>query len=398
MLVSAIQGLYGQQMSYLQLDRIPLQADASTISCILQDQSGLIWMGSNAGLLSYDGYTIQSHFEYGKNSNVRIYCGVVAGDSIFLGADNGLLIYNYKTDHYVTAEVSFPNDVRSLAFYKNNLWIGTLNGLYRYTLDTHELKGFTPRNSHLPHDAVYSLLHTSDDELYIGTYDGVCRLDETGNDFYLIGIPAARREKNFFANTMLEDEERKCLWIGTEGELICLRYGGAESIPLFQDNSVKSLVFDVDKNLLIGTDNGLYIYNPTTGKHSHLFHDSRNSHSLSNNIVWSIFSDKDANIWLGTDNGVSLARNTHPYLFIPVWQLTHSSEGNLFHSIFRDSKGNYWLGGTDGLLFVEHGLINNNPQTRWYKMNKKIIRYPITAYAIFMKTGQGIYGLLQTVA
>lgn len=69
MLVSAIQGLYGQQMSYLQLDRIPLQADASTISCILQDQSGLIWMGSNAGLLSYDGYTIQSHFEYGKNSN-----------------------------------------------------------------------------------------------------------------------------------------------------------------------------------------------------------------------------------------------------------------------------------------------------------------------------------------
>ena len=97
MLVSAIQGLYGQQMSYLQLDRIPLQiqADASTISCILQDQSGLIWMGSNAGLLSYDGYTIQSHFEYGKNSNVRIYCGVVAGDSIFLGADNGLLIYNY---------------------------------------------------------------------------------------------------------------------------------------------------------------------------------------------------------------------------------------------------------------------------------------------------------------
>ena len=94
MLVSAIQGLYGQQMSYLQLDRIPLQADASTISCILQDQSGLIWMGSNAGLLSYDGYTIQSHFEYGKNSNVRIYCGVTAGDSIFLGADNGLLIYN----------------------------------------------------------------------------------------------------------------------------------------------------------------------------------------------------------------------------------------------------------------------------------------------------------------
>lgn len=367
-----------QQMSYMQLDRLPMQTDASTIGCILQDKSGLIWMGSNAGLFSYDGYNLQPHFEYGKSNNVRIYCGVTAGDSIFLGTDNGLLVYNYRTDQYLTPDVDFPGDVRSLVFHENNLWIGTLNGLYRYNSETRELKAFTPHNSQLPHAAVYSLLHTSEGELYIGTYDGFCRLDETGNNFYLIGIPAARREKNFFANTMLEDKERKCLWIGTEGELICykLRYGQTESISLFQDNSVKSLVFDADKNLLIGTDNGLYIYNPATRRHTHLFHDSRNNRSLSNNIVWSIFSDRDSNIWLGTDNGVSLARNTHPYLFIPIWQLTNSGEGNLFYSVYRDRKGNHWLGGTDGLLFVEQGSIDHNPKTRWYKMSKK--DYPLS--------------------
>ena len=59
-------------MSYMQLDRLPMQTDASTIGCILQDKSGLIWMGSNAGLFRYDGYNLQPHFEYGKRNNVRI--------------------------------------------------------------------------------------------------------------------------------------------------------------------------------------------------------------------------------------------------------------------------------------------------------------------------------------
>ena len=154
-------------------------------------------MGSNAGLFSYDGYNLQPHFEYGKSNNVRIYCGVTAGDSIFLGTDNGLLVYNYRTDQYLTPDVDFPGDVRSLVFHENDRGIGTLNGLYRYNSETRELKAFTPHNSQLPHAAVYSLLHTSEGELYIGTYDGFCRLDETGNNFYLIGIPAARREKKF---------------------------------------------------------------------------------------------------------------------------------------------------------------------------------------------------------
>ena len=115
LILQSLFSAFGQQISYLQLARIHNDTESSITSCFLQDPSGLIWFGSNAGLLSYDGYTAHAHFEYGTENNVRIYCGICIGDCFYLGTDNGILIYNYKTDHYLPAPVSFPPDVRSIA-------------------------------------------------------------------------------------------------------------------------------------------------------------------------------------------------------------------------------------------------------------------------------------------
>lgn len=52
-------GAYGQKVNYQQFDNIYLGAEASVISCFLQDSEGLIWIGSNKGLFSYDGYSTQ---------------------------------------------------------------------------------------------------------------------------------------------------------------------------------------------------------------------------------------------------------------------------------------------------------------------------------------------------
>lgn len=68
--------VYGQKVNYQQFDNIYLGAEASVISCFLQDSEGLIWVGSNKGLFSYDGYSTQQHFTYGERTNTRIYCGI----------------------------------------------------------------------------------------------------------------------------------------------------------------------------------------------------------------------------------------------------------------------------------------------------------------------------------
>ena len=45
---------YGQKVNYQQFENIYLGAEASVISCFLQDSEGLIWIGSNKGLATKD--------------------------------------------------------------------------------------------------------------------------------------------------------------------------------------------------------------------------------------------------------------------------------------------------------------------------------------------------------
>lgn len=115
---------YGQKVNYQQFENIYLGAEASVISCFLQDSEGLIWIGSNKGLFSYDGYSTQQHFTYGERNNTRIYCGIIADNTyLYLGTDNGILVYNYRTDKYEQPETDFPTDVRTMALQGDTLWI-----------------------------------------------------------------------------------------------------------------------------------------------------------------------------------------------------------------------------------------------------------------------------------
>lgn len=128
---------------------------------------------SDKGLFSYDGYSTQPHFIFGERSNTRIYCGeVVDSTYLYLGADNGLLIYNYRTDTYEEPGIDFPTDIRTLVMYDGLLWLGTLNGLYTYHPQTREISSV---KEGIPHQTIYSLIHSSDHQLYIGTYNGCCR-------------------------------------------------------------------------------------------------------------------------------------------------------------------------------------------------------------------------------
>lgn len=372
-----------QKPDYRLFENISLGTEASVISCFLQDTQGLIWIGSNKGLFSYDGYTAQPHFTFGERSNTRVYCGeVIDSTYLYLGADNGLLIYNYRTDTYEDVEVDFPTDIRTLVMYDGLLWLGTLNGLYTYHLRTHELSTITDE---LPHQTIYSLICSSDHQLYVGTYNGCCRYNSATGRFENIELPASRNKSNLFVNSLLEDTTRNCIWIGTEGCLFkyCPADGHIQRIDAFHDNSVKSMVLNGDGQLLVGTDNGLYIYKEGSPL-QHVVHDSRNLQSLSNNIVWTIYADRDWNVWLGTDYGISMSRSKESLHYIPISRITGSGEGNQFYSMLRDTQGDFWFGGTNGLIRfapssidgVEEQSTTEKKDVTWYKMGDK--RFPLS--------------------
>lgn len=352
---------------------IRLESDASVVNCFIQDNQGLIWIGTDKGLFSYDGYSVQSHFVYGQRSNSRIYCAVAPQEHLlYLGSDNGLLIYNYYTDKYEEPETVFPSDIRAMVCRDGILWLGTLNGLFTYDIENKKLERVISEGKHsLPHETIYSLIHTLDDKIFIGTYDGLSCYYPDEDRFETIPVPSTVNKSNLFVNSLLQDTVRDCIWIGTEGNLFKYTPSSEqiEQIELFRENSVKTMALDQLNNLLVGTDNGLYVYQ-NDRDYRHVVHDSRNSTSLSNNIIWTIFTDIEKNIWLGTDYGISLSRYNKNFRYIPISEVTGTGEGNHFYSLYKDSRDNFWFGGTNGLIRfrVKSGEFVN---PIWYKMGNR---------------------------
>ena len=100
-----------------------------------------------------------------------------------MGTDNGILIYNYRTDRYEQPATDFPTDVRTMALQGDTLWIGALNGLYTYQLQNRKLSPLDTKRNGLPHNTIYSIIRTGDNQIYVGTYNGLCRYIASNGKF-----------------------------------------------------------------------------------------------------------------------------------------------------------------------------------------------------------------------
>jgi signal transduction histidine kinase/ligand-binding sensor domain-containing protein/CheY-like chemotaxis protein/AraC-like DNA-binding protein len=346
-------------------ETIETDADANTVYSITEDSCGLMWVGSNQGLNLYDGYKLHHRYTVGEASNTHIYCAVERDSRFYLGGNNGLLIYDLRTDSYITSNARFPREIRAVAFEDDNLLIGSLNGLYRYNIAKDQLTHITRG---LPHNAVYAI--TADKHrpgnYYIGTYNGLGLLRRGSESLQTVNVAGNDKSTlNVFVNSLLYDSQRDVLWIGTEGALYCLSLKGTEktirTISALNGNSIKALAMNREGNIFIGTDNGLFTYDGTSTKH--YLHDSRIATSLSNNVVWCLYVDSRNNVWAGTEYNISVIADNQNFEVFPLSEITGRGDGNQIYNIFRDSASNLWLGGTNGL--IKCSLIDKS--STWFK-------------------------------
>ena len=203
--------------------------------------------------------------------------------------------------------------VRSLALFDGKLWIGTRDeGLYGYDFQSGELS----RKPLLrKRETVIYALEVAAGRLFIGAYEHLSCYDPTSGERHFIDLPD---EQSRMINSLLWDETEDCVWVGAEGLLFRydIRRGKLAEQSFLKGVSCKSLALDGKGNLLVGTDNGLYLYNKESAACRLIVHDSRNPHSLCNNIIWDLMCDGENNIWLATDQGVSLAQASAEYPFI----------------------------------------------------------------------------------
>lgn len=336
-------------------------AEASTVCSIAQDEQGMVWLGTEGGLYSYDGYRTIPHNTSANGTTIatRIHSMLVSHNIIYMGTERGLLVYDIRSGRYKQPLGQSPKDIRAVTLHQGRLWMGSATGLYSCDLKTNDVR---LENRHLHN--IYSLLSTRSG-LLVGTIGGLALLSPGGS---IRHIPIGNSPQPL-VNALAPDRGTNDVWIGTEGALYRYDWHTFQPVAPLTGNSIKSLALHGD-NIYAGTDNGMFIYNKVTNNVRHALHDSRSARSIANNIVWAVYNDRWGNLWAGTDQGVSQIQHHPFYTYIPLSDITNTGDGNCLHLIFRSTDNMLWLGGTNGLIAYSatHGFLpDKGADMAWYR-------------------------------
>ncbi len=179
-------------------------AQTARFVAITQDHDGMIWLGTDNGLYSYDGYHGYRHFQEHTFSNTRVNALGFEGRMLYLATGNGIL--KFDTEDYQYAETPA---MKAFADETKRKQLKELRVL--------DMKG---GKTDFGGD-VYALLSTPQG-LLVGSLAGL----HLGSRL----IPLRAGEQPL-VNALAYDAKRRCYWIGTEGALLLCRSAAQELLP-----------------------------------------------------------------------------------------------------------------------------------------------------------------------
>ena len=321
----------------------------NSISTIIQTNNGYLWLGTEEGLVRFDGI----HFSvYDKRNNAQILSNWIRalyedrnGNLWFGIHDGGLscLTKEGKFITYTTVDGLSNNTVFSICEDKDGaLWIGTNNGLNR--LLNGKFTKYSTQNGLA--DACINIVYADPggEYLWIGTKKGLNRLEN--NIFFVYTMKDGLTDN--FIRTLLPDAPGK-LWIGTNEGLNYLENGKFTVYTTkhgLSNDRISAIYKDSDGNLWIGTD-GVGLNRLCNGKFTFFSKELGFVNGLSSDIIKSIFEDREGSLWIGTDSG-GLNR-LKDGKFTP-YTTKENLSNNLVRVIYEDSQENLWIGTQGGGL------------------------------------------------
>jgi signal transduction histidine kinase/CheY-like chemotaxis protein/ligand-binding sensor domain-containing protein len=336
------------QEVWQQEDGLP-ENDVTTIT---QTRDGYIWLGTEAGLVRFDGV----RFSVFDKSNTPDFTSDYIrklheghDGSLWIGTDAGGIyqLKNGKIKAHPTSDGLSNDTVLAISESADgSLWIGTEgHGLGR--IKDGKFSRYTTKDG-LSDDFVWALMGSEDGSLWIGTNHGLNCLKDGKFTLYTTkdGLP-----NNVVWS--LGSGRGHGLWVGTGGGLCRMKDGRLQAFSGkdgVERNRVISLYEDRQGTLWLGTDgHGLErIENATISAFT-------TRQGLSNDTVSAIMEDDEGSLWLGTFGG-GLVRlkdaNFVTYANDPGLQ---SGETN---AVYQGRDGRMWIGtASRGLARIEGGKV-----------------------------------------
>ncbi|AFM02890.1 Y_Y_Y domain-containing protein,putative transcriptional regulator [Bernardetia litoralis DSM 6794] len=335
-------------------------------------QSGL-WVGTNGeGISNYNFLTFKNFNTQKDLIDNTILCLEEWKDNIWIGTPKGLSRYRRSVFRNYTQKdgllnVKINTLLKDTKNGQNTLWIGTDEGLAKFNLD---LGKITPISLPLPDVQILALESDVKNNLYIGTANGLFYWNiekkelrnfndkkNESNNYELI--------RNATINTLLIDKLGS-VWIGTNSQGL-LRY--IPNLEKFEalttkeglaSNSITALFEDKEGSLWVGMNRGGFLR-----LNDSKFTSYSTLEGLSDNLTNCIFTYSDKNqaqnqIWIGTQSdGISIFNQNYTFSYLTIKNgLPHNHVRSITATKNANNEAIFWIGTYGG------GMAKYNSQTK----------------------------------
>jgi len=347
----------------------------NTVRTILQGKDGYMWVGTEEGLVRFDGVRFEvfdrQRVKELQNNRIMVLCqGREARLWIGTGG-GGLTFLDTKTGAFGTFTTKHGlSDDQVNALYEDSrgvLWIGTGGGLNR--LEDGKFTVYTTEQG-LSGDNITCLLEDVSGNLWIGTGDSGLNCLKDG----VFTVYTAKHGLSADNIASLFADRDGNLWIGTDGGgLNCLEKGKFKVYTTksgLAADTIRCIHEDRAGSLWFGTaSGGLNRLKYSSRKDGTFIFDTLTSdQGLSDNRVRSVYEDAEGSLWIGTDSG-GLNR-LKDGKFIP-FAAEQGLPGNVVWSVSEGRRGTMWIGTRSSGAYLmnfpdftayttEQGLSNND--------------------------------------
>ncbi len=308
------------------------------ISKLLVTRDGRLWIGSAAGLASWKDGRLVSYPEFAGHSVGSLIEG--AHGTVWAGSvavPTARLCAIGTTVECDGQDGRLGNGVYASFGERDTLWVGAASGLWRWT----------PRpaaNYVMPTRSVNDLLRGADGTLLIATLGGIRQLAGDA----LVPYPIPGVDSPFNAQRLLLDRQ-KGLWIGTTDRgLIHVHQGRTDQFSRLDGLSsdwVGALFEDREGNVWVGTNEGLHRFRePAVATVSKI-------QGSPTDAAFAVLPARDGSVWVGAPDGVTRWQDGRPVIY-------RTGEGlpdNRVASLFEDSTGRILVSTMGGIAAFGSG-------------------------------------------
>lgn len=354
------------------------------VTALVQDKDGLLWLGTQGGLVRWDGYRFRHYRANSRDPHALpdnfiqvLHCD--PRGNLWIGTSaGGLARYERERDqfHLIKAGAGKLSHVSVRAIVDDGdgldagLWVGTDAGLDHFNAQG-QLASIAAKdvNSLLGKDLrfagqVVSTLVRRGTSIWIGSNKGLYNLRRTASKFALedLSLPEVNGVRPAVVSLLHASDGR--LWVGTDrngvfivghDKTIALRESGKSST--IENERVFSIIEAAQDEIWVGTyGQGVLLVDARTGASRRLQSNPWLPTGLLNDSIWALLRDRSGLVWVASSRGLS-RHDPNQRAILNVHGVQDSATGisaNDVFSVLPTRDGNIWLGlGKNGVDILD---------------------------------------------